>query len=256
MHNYTGTSGWQYKHWYGEFYPEKLKNELLLPFYCCHFKTVEINSTFYRFPTQASVERWYDVTSEDFKFSVKLNKYFTHTKLLKLGDDTDERLESFLSLLLPLSDKLSVLLIQLPPRMRINLIRLEGFLDTLFYYMTIHDMKFKVAIEFRNETWFTDETIKLLKSYNVANVLSDNPGTWPIWPVSTANFGYVRLHGDRVLYSSKYTIDKIQEWNKHEQDYENEWSESYTYFDNDGHANAVMNALQLQLLQKQYVHIK
>src|SRR4051812_28395298 len=84
---YIGTSGWNYKHWVGLFYPEKIKTTEQLEFYLIHFNTVELNNSFYRLPNEGAFKKWYADTPDDFRFSVKANRYITHIKKLKDAAD-------------------------------------------------------------------------------------------------------------------------------------------------------------------------
>lgn len=243
-----GTSGWQYAHWNGKFYPETVKGTSQLPYYTTHFNTVEINSTFYNTPKPESAQRWYESTPDDFQFSVKMNKYLTHTKLLKWDTVSEERLRSFLSSLIPLGDKLTVILIQCPPRMKKDLTKLELFFENLRDIMEEMNFIRRVAIEFRHGSWFDRETFDTLKFYNVANVQSDGASRWPISYQTTANFGYVRLHGSKKLYASLYTQNELEQWKAFMNFMMKGFKDVYVYFDNDGSANAIKNAQQLKKL--------
>src|SRR4051812_49981801 len=121
MKVFIGTSGWMYKDWNGKFYPKGLKSADQLPYYAEHFRTVEINSTFYHMPQAKSVQRWYDVTPDDFVFTIKLSRYLTHTKRLVSDEEFNDYAREFMERLKPLQEKLRVLLVQLPPGLRCDL---------------------------------------------------------------------------------------------------------------------------------------
>src|SRR3954447_20193838 len=140
---YIGTSGWHYKHWKGPFYPEKLANSKLFDYYAERFRTVELNNTFYRLPTESAVDTWRDCAPANFVFAVKGSRFLTHMKKLK---DPGPGVEKFFSRIDLLKGKLGPILFQLPPNFGVNLERLEEFLDML-------PRQHRYAFEFRNESW-------------------------------------------------------------------------------------------------------
>jgi uncharacterized protein YecE (DUF72 family) len=125
---HIGTSGWQYDHWKGPFYPKDRPEREFLDFYATYFSTVEINNSFYTLPTEKILRRWTDAVTEDFIFSVKANRYITHMKKLK---DPEQSLHSFLKVIDIVGDHLGTVLFQLPPRWHKNTKRLEAFLAAL-----------------------------------------------------------------------------------------------------------------------------
>ena len=163
-----GTSGWSYKEWIGPFYSKEDKS--LLRTYTKVFKTVEIDSTFYRYPTKGAVMGWAKYSPEGFVFTAKLPQLITHEKLLDLGQGVEEDLQKFLELMEPLwlGGKLGCLLIQLPPKFDYRPKELEDFFKILPTHV-------KFAIEFRNRAWMRPETWPLLTKYNVAYVIVDEP---------------------------------------------------------------------------------
>src|SRR5690349_3390153 len=110
---YIGTSGWNYKHWLGPFYPEKFPAKNMLAFYAEHFDTVEINATHYHLPNFASFETWRKTVPEDFVFAVKASRFTTHMKKLKSPKASTEK---FFVRVKRLRHKLGPILFQLPPR--------------------------------------------------------------------------------------------------------------------------------------------
>jgi uncharacterized protein YecE (DUF72 family) len=235
--NFIGTSGFSYSHWRSIFYPETLKSADFLRFYSGYFNTVEMNSTFYHTPRDSTIEKWVRTTPENFVFSVKASKFITHVKRLK---DTRDSLSLFLQKAELFGKKLGVILFQLPPSLKKDLVLLKNFLDLL-----PKDKLF--AMEFRHKSWLDEEVYSLLKDYNVAFCISDTP-RYPYAEVITANFSYVRLHGHEILYASSYTeeqlsyyADLIKRWNKNGVGF-------FVYFDNDFYGNAVKNALELKKL--------
>jgi uncharacterized protein YecE (DUF72 family) len=186
---YVGTSGYSYKEWKGSFYPEKLPAKEMLPYYASRLQAVELNNTFYRMPQPAMVESWKSQVPDNFRFSVKASQRITHFKRLKdAGDETRFMLETVSAL----QDRLGVVLFQLPPNMKKDLQRLEGFLSEL-------PSTTPAAFEFRHPTWFDDEVLDLLRGQNRALVVSDTDDLPAHNIDKTADWGYLRLR--RVSYS-------------------------------------------------------
>ena len=152
---HIGCSGWSYTSWKGPFYPPNLENSDWLRFYSQVFDYVEIDSSFYRIPSQFMVKNWVKRTPDNFRFTAKFPKVITHDKLLV---DVEEDVERFLENIGPLEKKTLALLIQLPPSLEIML-GLEGLRNLL----PLLDDRFRYAIEVRHHSWFQDlHTISLL----------------------------------------------------------------------------------------------
>ena len=236
----VGTSGWNYSHWRGPFYPQGLPPTRWLEFYAQHFDTVEINATFYGRPKASTFQKWYEATPPGFLFSVKASRYITHIKRLK---DVEEPLERLYHDLKPLKEKLGVILFQLPPNLSFKKEIIEIFLQLL-------DPSIPITIEVRHESFHTREFFRLLEKHNVAFCISETAGRYPslVYKI-TADFTYIRLHGSRVLYASCYTHEELGEWAQRILS----WGvDAYIYFDNDAQAFAPINAQELKeiLLQK------
>ena len=183
----VGTSGFSYKEWKGVFYPEKIKPAEMLGFYAEHFGSVEINNTFYRMPTVKLLEGWAAQVPATFRFVLKVPRRITHSK--KLADVGDE-MKYLLETAGVLGTRLGPMLFQLPPFFKQDIARLRDFLATL-------PDDFLAAFEFRNASWFDDETYEALREHNQALVLADtDKGEPPM--VATADWGYLRLR--RVHY--------------------------------------------------------
>ena len=155
---HIGTSGWQYKHWTGNFYPEKMDDESKLEYYSNEFDTVELNNSFYQIPREDSIKKWLDATHDDFFFSVKASRYITHMKKL---NDPEQPLTNFFDRINTFGDKLGPVLFQLPPNWNCNIERLRNFLKTLG-----DDGRY--VFEFRDKTWFNDDVFDLLREHNAA----------------------------------------------------------------------------------------
>jgi len=233
-----GTSGYAYSHWEGIFYPQNLPKSKKLEYYCSHFKTVELNNTFYRLPQKKVFESWYKRSPKDFIFALKVSRFITHIKKLK---DCRESWKIFLERALGLKEKLGPLLFQLPPSFKNDPKRLKGFIEMLFKNSP---PKIKFAFEFRNESWCQNETYQILKEKKCAWVIADSP-RWPKKYEVTSNFVYVRMHGSKALFSSDYTKGELKELREWIQKWRKKELEVFVYFNNDAQGFAVKNAKEL-----------
>jgi len=254
---FIGTSGWIYSDWDGIFYPKNLSSKDKLKYFSKYFKTTEINYSFYHLPRPATYQNWYSQTPGDFLFAIKTSRFITHIKRLK---GVKEAWKQFIKNALNLKEKLGPILFQFPPSFKAteeNIKRLEDFLKLI---TKGKKLKLKYAFEFRHKTWFTpldnknlmgcdEKTYKLLRKYKAAWVIADSPH-YPKVEEITADFIYVRMHGSKVLFSSKYTkkelsslAQKIKKWLKQKKDV-------YVYFNNDACGYAIENAKKLLKLCK------
>jgi uncharacterized protein YecE (DUF72 family) len=234
---HIGTSGWHYNHWRGPFYPEKFSAARMLEYYTRHFRTVEINNSFYRLPPENAVEQWCDSTPAGFCFAMKGSRFITHMKKLK---DPAEAIGRFMERADLLGKKLGPIVFQLPPWWELNLPRLEEFLENL-------PKRHRYAFELRNETWRVEAVYRLLRKYNAAFCVYELAGYQSEFTL-TANFSYVRLHGPAGAYAGSYDRDKLREWAKRIRAWMRDLRAVYVYFDNDQQGFAVNNALELQEL--------
>jgi len=240
---FIGTSGWVYSHWDGIFYLEDLPSKDKLKYFSQHFKTTEINYSFYHLPRPSTYQKWYSQVPADFIFAVKTSRFITHIKRL---NGVQKAWRQFLENALYLKEKLGPILFQFPPSFKVNTEnaqRLENFLKTINnQQLTINNLRF--AFEFRHQSWCNKKVYNLLKKYNIAWVIADSP-SYPKAEVVTANFIYIRLHGSKVLFTSNYTkkelsslAQKIKKWLKQNLDV-------YAYFNNDFSGYAIENARTL-----------
>ncbi|HEY3346747.1 MAG TPA: DUF72 domain-containing protein [Nitrospirota bacterium] len=230
-----GTSGWNYDHWKGPFYPEKIPQKKMLAFYCGHFETVEINNTFYAMPKENSIRSWSEGTPDGFLFSVKANRVITHLKRLK---DAEEQTALFFERVSGLGGKLGPVLFQLPPSFGKNLARLETFLQSL-------PKGFRTTFEFRDPDWFGEDTSLLLADYNSALCLYDFSRRQSPWAV-TADYVYARMHGPDGPYQGSYTPEQLKGLAEDINVWAREGRDVYCYFDNDMMGFAAQNALALK----------
>lgn len=233
---YIGTSGWQYRDWNGVVYPDGMKPADQLAYYAMLFNTVEINSTFYHMPRTTTTEKWHDQVPEHFRFTLKLNRYLTHTKRLLIDDESHSKLDEFITPAHMLRNKLGMVLVQLPPSLRCDIERLRSFLVAV-------DGRVPLAFECRHASWFEDEVTQLLDKYHVAWVVNDSPDRWPSRRYVVGRQLYIRFHGNRELYKSSYTDDELRDWAKYiaSQDIDTAW----VYFNNDYNGVGPENATRL-----------
>jgi len=234
-----GTSGWSYKEWVGPFYTKEDKS--LLKAYTKVFNTAEIDSTFYRYPSKGTAMGWARYSPEGFVFTAKLPKLITHEKKLGTVSKVEEDLNTFVDLMEPLwiSGKLGCLLIQLPPSFGYNLEQLEGFFNIL-------PSQIKFAVEFRNLSWMREETWILLKKYQVAYAIVDEP-LLPADVQVTSDIAYFRWHGrgERPWFDYRYKKEELEPWIPKLENVAKKTKTTYGYFNNHFHGYAVENCLQV-----------
>ena len=220
----VGCSGWQYKHWRGDFYPADIPQREWLEYYVRQFDTVEVNNSFYRLPDEGVFDSWRARTPAGFLFAVKASRFLTHMKKLK---DPEEPVERLFSRAVELRRKLGPVLYQLPRQMPKNVDRLAGFLAVL-------PARVKHVLEFRDPSWYDEEVMRLLRRRNVALCLHDMSGSASPLAV-TSRFTYVRFHGASGRYDGSYPPDVLQKWATWLLD---QHIPFYVYFNNDigGHA--------------------
>lgn len=209
-------------------YPPPFENSSRLSYYSSLFNTIEFNSSFYKIPQSATVARWAASVSEKFKFTFKLWKGITHNKGLNFNkDDVSVFLESIHSI----KEKKGCLLIQLPPGGGIdNLDQLEKLLSCITENNSTQN--WKVAVEFRNKSWYDEIVYELINFYKAAIVIQDIPKSETPLLYHTVDFIYVRFHGPTGNYRDSYSEDFLQEYVT----YINEWVENgktvFVYFNN------------------------
>ena len=257
-----GTSGWRYPPWRGVFYPQGLAQRRELEYLSRRMNAVEINGSFYSLQRPERYRAWFDETPAGFLFAVKGGRFITHMKQLR---DVETALANFYaSGVLALGAKLGPFLWQLPPRLTFDPDRLASFFALLprttteaAQLATKHDDKLKCdpyleagprkrlqhALEVRHPSFAEPAAKELLRKHGIALVVADTAGKWPFLEDQTADFAYVRLHGDEELYVSGYSdralrgwADKIRAW------HDSGKRDVHVYFDNDVKVEAPRNA--------------
>ena len=258
-----GTSGWLYPPWRGVFYPEGLAHRRELEYLSRRVNSVEINGSFYSLQKPESYRRWAAETPEDFVFAVKGGRFITHMK--RLREPETVLANFFASGPLALGPKLGPILWQTPANLQFDFDVFDHFLSVLPRTTTElaalaarHDERLdgralteadadrpvRHAFEVRHPGFKDPAFPRLLREHGVACVLADTAGTWPVFDEVTADFVYVRLHGDKELYASGYTPAALARWSKRIRGWATD-HDVYVYFDNDMKVMAPRDAMAL-----------
>lgn len=230
----VGTSGWQYDDWWGRFYPPHLPKRAWLGYFASRFPTVEVNNSFYRLPTAETFARWREETPAGFVVAVKASRFITHIRRMR---DCRDPVELLWNRAKKLGPRLGPVLFQLPPRFPADRERLQRFLRVLPSGM-------RAAFEFRDPSWWTEDSLRALDHAGAAFVLPDRPGV-RVPHVVTAGWAYVRLHQGRERQPG-YTREKLRRWARRIAALPAE--DVFVYFNNDTGGAAVRDALTLTAL--------
>jgi uncharacterized protein YecE (DUF72 family) len=225
----VGTSGWVYPSWRRTVYPAGTPQREWLHHYATLFPTVEVNATFYRLASRATVAKWAEAVPSRFRFVVKGSRYLTHIRRL---DDVADGLRRFFGSVEPLGDKLTAVLWQLPPTFPAAVDRLTRFLDAL-------PARPQPAFEFRHASWRTDEVGELLDQRGAMTVAVSGPKSNEDLMI-TGKRAYVRFHGLAGGYAHDYTDDELAPWAQ----FVAASPAALVYFNNDARGLAVKNALR------------
>lgn len=248
---YVGTSGYSFKDWIGNFYPEKIKSGEMLNFYAQHFNVVEINSTYYAIPKPSLFENMIKRTPEDFNFTVKANSGMTHERT-----DNKSVFDQFKEAIHPLieANRLKGVLLQFPgafrntQQNRTYLIKCKEIMSTL-----------PLIAEFRHVSWLNEPTFDFLKQIDVSFCAVDEPelpGLLPPIAVATNKLGYVRFHGrnkeswwsgdSAQRYNYLYSDQELKDWLPKIKQLSDVTDELYLFFNNCHAGHAVRNAIRMQ----------
>ena len=227
---HIGISGWRYEPWRGDFYPKGLVQRRELEYASRTVSSIEINGSFYSLQTPERYIGWRDATPDDFVFSVKAPRYITHVK--RLRDITEAMANFYASGPLQLEHKLGPFLWQFPPSFKFD----AGLFAELFALLprtfgeALHcarhsqrfddqpkpaiaaDQPLRHAVEIRHPSFLEEAFIDLLRQHRIALVVADTAGKWPLVEELTTDFMYLRLHGDKELYTSGYDEQALTRW--------------------------------------------
>ena len=235
-----GCSGWNYRHWRERFYPKGLPVTRWLQFYAEHFDTVEINNSFYRLPTPETFAKWRDRAPPGFCYAVKANRYITQAKKLL---DPEEPLERMMTSVRHMGDRLGPILYQLPPRLGLDLNRLEQFLAVLPKGVTS-------VFEFRDKSWYVPETYELLERHGASFCTHDMGGS-ASQRIAVGPVAYVRFHGGKGKYWGRYSDETLVDWADWMVAQSKAGRQVWAYFNNDIDAHAIHDAQTLKSIAGQ-----
>lgn len=238
----VGCSGWEYKHWRGDFYPPDIPKTRWFEYYAGIFDTVEINNTFYRLPEESTFASWSRRAPMRFLYAVKASRFLTHMKKLK---DPEEPIERLFSRMRPLGRHLGPVLYQLPPNFKLDLGRLEHFLQAL-------PRGVRHVVEFREPSWYADDVKRMLQRHKVAMCLHDMRGS-ATERERIGPFVYVRFHGASGHYDGGYPDERLAGWADWLHARRQEGLDVFAYFNNDIGGHAPRNAVTLRRLLEERI---
>lgn len=234
MQVYIGCSGFYNKDWKNVFYPKGLAQSKWFEYYCTQFNTLELNTTFYRFPTVELLQKWYHRSPEGFRFSVKAPRLITHYKQLI---DCDKLINDFYAAIKEgLKEKLGTVLFQFPA----TTVYSEDFLQRITQNL---DKSFNNVVEFREANWLNKPVITELSKHNIS-FSGISIKNLPEEIIANTKIIYYRFHGIPKLYFSQYPQEAIKA-------FANELKQAaihktaYVYFNNTATIAAINNAFQL-----------
>jgi uncharacterized protein YecE (DUF72 family) len=233
---HIGCSGFYNKHWKEVFYPSDLPQKEWLTFYSNKLHTLELNVTFYRFPSLRTMQNWYNKSPEDFIFSVKAPKLITH---MKQFEDCERLFNDFYGVCEQgLQQKLGCILFQLPPTFQYE----EEKLEKILSYM---DDSFHNVLEFRHPSWWDRKVYNKLTDRKISFCTVSHPKL-PDTLVCTTDTAYVRLHGDPKLFYSEYSAEYLEKLKKSLLK-KQKLRDVYIYFNNTASTAGILNALDFQM---------
>lgn len=209
-------------------YPAAFQGKSRLIYYASLFNSLEINSSFYKLPRASTVSNWAAGVPDHFKFSFKMSKTITHAKGL-LFDEKD--VDNFMQTIAHVGSKKGCLLVQLPPALKIEKI---DQLKKLLIAVIERDVnnEWKLAVEFRNNSWYHQDVYDLLNYYNATMVIHDLPASATPFITLEANFVYLRFHGPDGRYRGSYTDDFLNKSAQHIKEWISKKKTVYFYFNN------------------------
>nr|WP_068891172.1 DUF72 domain-containing protein [Pedobacter panaciterrae] len=238
---YSGTSGLLLPVPNKEFYPMEFKTKSRLCYYGSLFNSIEINSSFYKVPQAATVARWAADTPENFKFTFKLFWEITHNNGLAFEPDS---VAQFMERIAPAGHKSGCLLVQFPAS--IKFVHIREFVELLNCIRKADPQKlWSVAVEFRHQSWYQQETYSVLEDYEMGLVLHDkiHEGGYMLDPAD--DFVYVRFHGPNGDYRGSYEDSFLYEYASYIRNWIRNGKQVFAYFNNTmGNAIENLNSLR------------
>lgn len=234
MKEIIGCSGFHYKHWKGKFYPDDVPQKKWFEYYCQHFSTLELNVTFYKFPTVPVLESWFKRSPDGFIFSVKAPRAITHYK--KLHGARDMISEFYETIDQGLKEKLGCVLFQFPPNFVYSADRLQLIIQSL-------NPDFKNVVEFRHQSWWQQEIYDQLGKSRIGFCGMSHPD-FPDEIICNTSHLYYRMHGGSQLYTSDYSHEDLQAFSQQLKKLKKA-DQAFIYFNNDVRGYAITNAKYL-----------
>ncbi len=232
---YAGTAAWNIPKIAAEHFPIEGSH---LERYSLRLNAVEINSSFYKDHQAKSYKRWSQETPDNFRFSVKLNKRFTHECNLEIEEvDLMENLKAISEL----GEKWGVLLLQFPKSQDFNFDHMKIFYRTIRKVYTG-----PVVIEPRNMTWMSEASLSLIEQFNITKVIAD-PEKCP--GELKGEIKYYRLHGSPEIYKSNYDDDYLKQLYE---ELNRATTDVWCIFDNTTFGYATNNAVTIKDMGESY----
>jgi uncharacterized protein YecE (DUF72 family) len=238
---HIGTSGWSYKHWRELYYPKGVAAKNWLPFYARQFSVSEINGSFYRLPTEATVLKWKEQVPDDFIFCPKMSRYLTHMKKLR---QPEEPLDRFFTVFAAMQPKMGPVLLQLPPQLKFD----KAVADHFFEVVSKQYSEFSFVLEVRDQSWLHEESLGMMRDHNIGLVISVSGDHFPFLEQITAHDIYFRFHGPDQLYASPHKMEELESYAARFLQWEKEGHAVWAFFNNDIGCHAIDNALTLKQL--------
>ncbi|WP_207425294.1 DUF72 domain-containing protein [Pedobacter sp. SYSU D00535] len=243
---YTGASGIVLPVPNKSLYPPEFQERSRLEYYASLFNSLEVNSSFYKLPIAKTVKRWAESVPQHFKFTFKLWKEITHAKGLNFSD---EHLEVFFERIGEVGEKKACVLVQFPPSVGVeHIAAFERLLRKI--QETNAAYGWRIAVEFRNRSWYRDDISDLLDEYKASMVIQDLPASSPPIPEEILHFAYLRFHGPNGGYRGSYSDDFLSEFASYIQEWEEEKKTVFIYFNNTM-GSAVQNLMSLNKYLRQ-----
>lgn len=224
---YSGTSGLTLPIPRSE-YPPEMQGQSRLQYYASLFNSIEINSIFYKLPRITTVSNWAQNVPDDFRFTFKLSKSVTHAKDLQF---TKKDVDEFVRIIDVVGQKKGCVLVQFPPSLKIDKInQLQNLLEALGE--ATDTTSWKIAVEFRDVSWYEREVNELLEEYNAIRVIQDLPKSATPMAGIHDEVVYLRLHGPEPRYRGSYAKESLLKYARYIKLWIEEKKTVYVYFNN------------------------
>jgi uncharacterized protein YecE (DUF72 family) len=209
-------------------YPPSFQGKSRLQYYSSIFNSIEINSIFYKLPRSSTIANWAANVPDNFRFTFKISRTITHVKGLRFAI---KDVNDFIKTVDNIGEKKGCLLAQFPPSLKIEkLDQLQRLLETLGE--ATNNSNWKLAVEFRNSSWYEHEVYELLEEHNATMVIQDIPkSATPINEVKGA-FIYLRFHGPEPQYRGDYSDDFLKKYAGYIKNWISHKKTVFAYFNN------------------------